>query len=114
MMAMFANSGAEAVENAAKIARYYRKRPGLIAFEHAFHGRTFMAMSLTAKIKPYKYGFGNLASDIYRMPYAYCYRCKFNLEYPSCDLACAEYLKRLFLANEADPDPVGTGSSWSR
>jgi len=71
---MFVNSGAEAVENAIKIARYATGRPGMIAFEHAFHGRTLLAMSLTSKIKPYKYGFGPFIPEIYRLPYPYPYR----------------------------------------
>ncbi|MFW9874261.1 MAG: 4-aminobutyrate--2-oxoglutarate transaminase [Candidatus Thorarchaeota archaeon] len=68
-MAFFANSGAEAVENAIKIARYYTKRSGIITFENAFHGRTFMGMSLTSKVKPYKLGFGPFAPEIYRIPF---------------------------------------------
>ena len=55
---MFANSGAEAVENAIKIARHATGRPATIAFEDAFHGRTLLAVSLTSKMKPYKFGFG--------------------------------------------------------
>jgi 4-aminobutyrate aminotransferase / (S)-3-amino-2-methylpropionate transaminase / 5-aminovalerate transaminase len=93
---MFANSGAEAVENAVKIARHATGRPAIIAFEDAFHGRTLLAMSLTSKMKPYKSGFGPYAPEIYRMPYAYCYRCAFGLEYPSCELHCAYYLKEFF------------------
>ena len=68
-MAFFANSGAEAVENAIKIARYYTKRTGIITFENAFHGRTLMGMSLTSKVKPYKLGFGPFAPEIYRIPF---------------------------------------------
>ncbi|MHA2181644.1 MAG: 4-aminobutyrate--2-oxoglutarate transaminase [Promethearchaeota archaeon] len=68
-MAFFANSGAEAVENAIKIARYYTKRSGIITFENAFHGRTLMGMSLTSKVKPYKLGFGPFAPEIYRIAY---------------------------------------------
>jgi len=93
---MFANSGAEAVENAIKIARYYTKRDAVVCFEDAFHGRTLLAMSLTSKIKPYKFGFGPFAPEIYRIPYAYCYRCPFKEEYPSCNLRCAEHLKEVF------------------
>ena len=100
-MAMFANSGAEAVENAVKIARYYTKRPAVIAFENAFHGRTLLAMSLTSKVMPYKLGFGPFAPEVYRMPYAYCYRCPFGLEYPSCDVTCADYLKEFFSSHVA-------------
>jgi len=102
-MAMFVNSGAEAVENAVKIARYYTKRPAVIAFENAFHGRTLLGMSLTSKAKPYKLGFGPFAPEIYRMPYAYCYRCPFGAEYPACDTCCADYLKT-FLINHVAPE----------
>jgi len=68
------NSGAEAVENAIKIARAYTKRPAVICFEDAFHGRTLMAMTLTSKPHPYKAGFEPLATDVYRIPFAYSYR----------------------------------------
>ena len=68
-----ANSGAEAVENSIKIARAFTGRPGVIAFEHAFHGRTFMAMTLTYKEKPYKTGFAPLNGDVYRAPFPYAY-----------------------------------------
>ncbi len=100
-MAVFTNSGAEAVENAIKVARHHTKRPGIIAFENSFHGRTYLAMTLTSKVKPYKFGFGPFMSDVYRMPYAYCYRCPFGLEYPGCNTACADHLKDFFIGNVA-------------
>lgn len=90
------NTGAEAVENGIKIARAYTKRPAVICFEDAFHGRTLLAMSLTSKTNPYKVGFAPYASDIYRVPYAYCYRCSYNLKYPSCGVACAHHLEDTF------------------
>ena len=93
---MFANSGAEGVENAIKIARHATGRPATIAFEDAFHGRTLLALSLTSKMKPYKFGFAPYAPEIYRMPYAYCYRCAFGLEYPSCEIRCAYFLRDFF------------------
>ena len=68
------NSGAEAVENAIKIARHYTKRPAIVVFEHAYHGRTNLTMALTAKNVPYKEGFGPFANEIYRMPMPYSYR----------------------------------------
>jgi 4-aminobutyrate aminotransferase/(S)-3-amino-2-methylpropionate transaminase len=95
--AMFANSGAEAVENAVKIARYYTQKTGIIAFDNGFHGRTLMGMSLTSKSKPYKFGMGPFAPEIYRMPFANCYRCPFSKEYPSCDVACADHLEYFFI-----------------
>jgi 4-aminobutyrate aminotransferase / (S)-3-amino-2-methylpropionate transaminase / 5-aminovalerate transaminase len=100
-MALFANSGAEAVENAVKIARHYTGRQGVIAFETGFHGRTYLAMTLTSKVKPYKFGFGPFMPEVYRIPYAYCYRCSFGLKYPSCGVACADYLKDFFISNVA-------------
>ena len=68
------NSGAEAVENAIKIARHYTKRAAVVVFEHAYHGRTNLTMALTAKNIPYKDGFGPFASEIYRMPLPYRFR----------------------------------------
>jgi 4-aminobutyrate aminotransferase/(S)-3-amino-2-methylpropionate transaminase len=93
---MLVNSGAEAVENAVKVARHATGRTGTIAFEDAFHGRTLLALSLTSKMKPYKFGFAPYAPEIYRMPYAYCYRCAFGLEYPSCEIHCAYFLRDFF------------------
>ena len=72
--AAFFNSGAEAVENAVKIARHATGRPAVIAFDRAFHGRTLMAMSLTSKQHPYKAGMGPFAPEVYRAPYPYPYR----------------------------------------
>ena len=65
----FLNCGAEAVENAVKIARYYTKRPAIIVFENGYHGRTLLTMTMTSKVKPYKFGFGPFAPEIYRMPF---------------------------------------------
>jgi 4-aminobutyrate aminotransferase / (S)-3-amino-2-methylpropionate transaminase / 5-aminovalerate transaminase len=81
---MFANSGAEAVENAVKIARKATGRQAIVTFDHAFHGRTLLAMSLTAKVMPYKQGMGPFAPEIYRLPFAYAYR------WPSGPEHCAE------------------------
>ena len=101
----FMNSGAEAVENAVKIARYATGRKSIIAFEDAFHGRTFMTLSLTSQVSPYKVGFGPFAPEVYRIPYAYCYRCPLTLQYPSCGVACAELLNNAF-AKLVSPDDV--------
>jgi 4-aminobutyrate aminotransferase / (S)-3-amino-2-methylpropionate transaminase / 5-aminovalerate transaminase len=90
------NSGAEAIENAIKLARAYTRRPAIICFEDAFHGRTMLTMSLTSKTHPYKAGFEPFAADIYRIPYAYCYRCSYSLKYPSCDVFCARHLEDTF------------------
>lgn len=90
------NSGAEAVENAIKIARFHTRRPAIISFEDAFHGRTYMAMSVTSKTHPYKAGFEPFPGDVYRIPYAYCYRCSYSLQYPGCEVHCARHLEDTF------------------
>jgi 4-aminobutyrate aminotransferase / (S)-3-amino-2-methylpropionate transaminase / 5-aminovalerate transaminase len=68
------NSGAEAVENAVKIARHATRRPAVVVFDHAYHGRTNLTMAMTAKNMPYKDGFGPFAADVYRVPMAYPFR----------------------------------------
>lgn len=68
------NSGAEAVENAVKIARYATRRPAVVVFDHGYHGRTLLTMTLTSKNMPYKEGFGPYAPEVYRMPMAYPFR----------------------------------------
>jgi 4-aminobutyrate aminotransferase/(S)-3-amino-2-methylpropionate transaminase len=88
---MFANSGAEAVENAVKIARKHTDRSGIVVFDHAFHGRTLMAMSLTAKVMPYKQGMGPFAPEIYRLPLAYPYRCPTGGTPETCAESCLAY-----------------------
>ena len=84
------NSGAEAVENAVKIARHYTGRTAVVAFDHAYHGRTNLAMALTAKNMPYKQGFGPFAGEVYRVPMAY------PLRWPGGPEACkAEALETI-------------------
>ncbi len=70
---LLVNSGAEAVENAVKIARHYTKRQAIVVFEHGYHGRTNLTMALTAKNMPYKEGFGPFAPEVYRMPMPYAF-----------------------------------------
>ena len=99
------NSGAEAIENAVKIARKFTKRSAVVAFEHGYHGRTNLTMAMTAKNMPYKDGFGPFAPEVYRMPLAYPYRCdactkpcessvlsmvlhKIEKEIGACNVAC--------------------------
>ncbi len=100
----FVNTGAEAVENAIKIARAHTGRPGVIAFEDGFHGRSMMTLALTSKTHPYKAGFAPFPSDVYRIPYAYCYRCSYSLKYPSCDVFCARHLEDTFKRVVASED----------
>lgn len=93
---LLVNTGAEATENAIKIARSYTKRPAVISFEDAFHGRTYMAMAMTSKTHPYKAGFEPFPTEVYRVPYAYCYRCSYSKTYPSCEVFCARHIEDTF------------------
>ena len=75
------NSGAEALENAVKIARHYTKRQAVVVFEHGYHGRTNLTMAMTAKNMPYKEGFGPFTPEVYRMPMAYPFRSEGNVDH---------------------------------
>jgi 4-aminobutyrate aminotransferase / (S)-3-amino-2-methylpropionate transaminase / 5-aminovalerate transaminase len=96
--AAFFNAGTEAIENAIKFARSFTKRPAVIAFEGAFHGRTLLAMTMTSKTHPYKAGLGPFAPEVYRVPFPHSYRG------PSTDEALAA-LERAFLTQVA-PESV--------
>jgi len=101
----FTNSGAEAVEAAFKLARFATERQRMIAFVGAFHGRSMGALSLTGSKQVHRTGFAPLVPGVTHVPYAYCYRCAYNLEYPSCDVHCVKYIEetlfeRLFAGNE--------------
>ena len=85
------NSGAEAVENAVKIARNVTRRSGVVAFEHGFAGRTYMALTMTSKASPYKAGFGPFMPEVYRLPYPYFYRSDFRDEDAFVDEAIEEF-----------------------
>lgn len=94
--AFLASSGAEAVENAVKLAKSYTGRSAVIAFDAAFHGRTQYALSLTSKVHPYKAGFGPFAPEVYRLPYANCYRCPFGQSPDSCHSECVDSVLQAF------------------
>ena len=102
----FTNSGAEAVEAAFKLARYHTRRTQMIAFLGAFHGRTMGALSLTASKVVQKRGFYPLVPGVVHVPYAYCYRCRYNLVYGSCDIACLKFLSDLIFTKTVDPENV--------
>ena len=94
-----ANSGAEVVENAVKLARAYTGRTAVICFADAYHGRTYMAMALTAKVVPYKAGFGPFPGDVYRAPYPYCYRCGCTASEHHCSARSDEALEAMLFAS---------------
>ncbi|RKD21811.1 4-aminobutyrate transaminase [Ammoniphilus oxalaticus] len=100
-----ANSGAEAVENAVKIARKHTGRKGIISFDRGYHGRTLLTMSLTSKVKPYKYQFGPFAPETYRLGYPYYYRKPNGMSDEQLDQHLLEQLEHFFLA-EAPADEI--------
>src|SRR5437660_5480371 len=101
--ALFFNSGAEAVENAVKIARYATGKPAIITFDNAFHGRTLMTMTMTAKVKPYKHRFGPYAPEVYHAPFPYPYR--MQMTPVEASQFCLQELDRMF-TGEVAPDQV--------
>ena len=101
--ALLVNSGAEAVENAIKIARASTGRKAIISFENSFHGRTNLALALTGKLRPYRQNFGPFAGDIHTASYPYCYRAGHSLNEP-CTCDWEEALARLFVTRVAPED----------
>ncbi len=95
----FSNSGTESNEAALKFSKIFTKRQYTLSFYSAFHGRTMGSLGLTASRSSQKTHFGPFNSNIH-VPYAYCYRCPFGKEYPSCGLACVDYTKKNVLKKE--------------
>ena len=103
----FGNSGAEAVEAAFKLARWHAKRELNIAFFGAFHGRTMGALSLTASKTVQKKNYNPLVPGITHIPYAYCYRCAYNLTYPKCGLYCVRWVEDTLFRTTVPAEEVG-------
>ncbi len=104
--AYFGNSGAEAVEAAFKLARWHTKRELNIAFFGAFHGRTMGALSLTASKTVQKKNYNPFVPGITHIPYAYCYRCVYNLTYPKCGLYCVHWVEDTLFRTTVPPEEV--------
>jgi len=102
----FGNSGAEAVEAAFKLARWHTKRELNLAFYGAFHGRTMGALSLTASKTIQKKHYNPLVPGITHIPYAYCYRCPYNLCYPECELGCVRWVEDTLFRTTIPPEEV--------
>jgi len=112
----FGSSGAEAVEASLKIARYFTRRPRMISFLGAFHGRTFAGMTMSGSKKVQRAHFSGLIPEVYHIPYPYCYRCVFAQRYPDCIkqdyrgvplLHCLSYLTDVIFERLIAPDDVG-------
>jgi 4-aminobutyrate aminotransferase len=103
----FGNSGAEAIEAALKLARYHTRRPRVLAFLGAFHGRTMGALSLTASKVIHEKGFSPLVPGITHVPYAYCYRCPYHQgPYPTCGCACIDWIRDDLFKRSIPPEEV--------
>jgi len=102
----FGNSGAEAVEAAFKLARWHTQRELNLAFYGAFHGRTMGALSLTASKTIQKKHYNPLVPGITHIPYAYCYRCPYNLSYPQCSLGCVDWVEDTLFRTTIPPEEV--------
>jgi 4-aminobutyrate aminotransferase len=102
----FGNSGAEAVEAAFKLARYHTRRELNIAFFGAFHGRTMGALSLTASKTIQKRHYYPVVPGITHIPYAYCYRCPYNVTYPQCGIECVRWVEETLFRTTMPPEEV--------
>lgn len=103
----FTNSGAEAVETAIKLVRYYTNRPYIISFLGAFHGRTMGALSLTASKAKQRSHFSSFLPGVHHVPYGYCFRCPYNLRYDSCGIHCAEAIEKVVCQTLMSPREIG-------
>jgi len=102
----FTNSGAEAVEAAFKLARHHTRRQHAIAFHGAFHGRTLGALSLTASRASHRAHFGPLIPGVHHLPYGFCHRCPYRLDYGSCGIECVGVIEKTLFRHEVRPEEV--------
>jgi 4-aminobutyrate aminotransferase / (S)-3-amino-2-methylpropionate transaminase / 5-aminovalerate transaminase len=102
---LFLNSGAEAVENAVKIARKYTKRQGIVVFSRGFHGRTLMTMTMTSKVRPYKFEFGPFAPEVYKAPYPYTFHRPAGMSEETYDDFILQECKN-FLVGDVAPETI--------
>ena len=102
----YCNSGAEAIEAALKLARYHAKRTRVLSFLGSFHGRTMGALSLSASKVIHEKGFAPLVPGVSHVPYAYCYRCPYNLKYPGCEAYCVDWIREDLFKRAIPPEEV--------
>jgi 4-aminobutyrate aminotransferase len=102
----YSNSGAESVEAALKLVRYHTKRSRIISFFGSFHGRTMGALSLSASKSIHERGFAPLVPGVTHVPYAYCYRCPYNLVRESCNLHCVNWIREDLFKRTMPPEEV--------
>ncbi len=102
----FTNSGTESVEAALKVAKQATKRQTFVGFINAFHGRTMGSLAVTASKPVHREGFFPFMPGVYHIPYAYCYRCRYKLEYPSCGVWCAKILEEVYFDSYVPPGDI--------
>lgn len=102
----YTNSGTESVEAALKLVRYQRQKPIVVGLLGSFHGRTMGALSMTSSKPVQRAGFQPFVGGGHHIPAPYCYRCPYNLTYPSCDLYCAKILDELYFHTNIPPEDV--------
>ena len=102
----YCNSGAEAIEAALKLSRYHAKRSRILSFLGSFHGRTMGALSLSASKAIHEKGFAPLIPGVGHVPYAYCYRCPYNLTYPKCEAFCVDWIREDLFKRAIPPEEV--------
>ena len=100
------NSGTESIEAAIKLARYHTKRQHIVAFHGSFHGRSLGALSLTASRSSHRARFGPLLPGVHHVPYGFCRRCPYHLNYGSCGIACVSDLEKILFRHEVAPDEI--------
>lgn len=105
-MVYFGNSGTEVVEAAIKLARHHTRRPHLLAFHGAFHGRTMGSLSLTSSKVGQRRGFAPFLPGVHHVPFANCYHCPYGLTHPSCEVYCADVIEKTLLTSMVPPDEV--------
>lgn len=102
----FTNSGTESVETAIKLCRWHTNRKCIIGFLNAFHGRTMGSLSITASKIVHREKYLPMMPCVFHVPSAYCYRCRYKLEYPKCDIWCAKIINEVYFESLIPPDDV--------
>jgi 4-aminobutyrate aminotransferase len=102
----FVNSGTEGTEASIKLVKWHTRKPLIVGFINAFHGRTMGSLSLTASKPVQRARYSPMMPGVVHVPYAYCYRCAYKLKYPDCDLYCAKILEELYFATHVPAEDV--------
>lgn len=102
----FVNSGTEGTEASIKLVKWHTRKPLIVGFINAFHGRTMGSLALTASKPVQRARYSPMMPGVFHVPYAYCYRCAYKLKYPDCDLYCAKILEELYFPTHVPPEEV--------